>query len=77
MSWVLDICVVEYLELNDQGVLLCSKKEVMHDVEFAKAHARWLKRQTHSNGERKYVSINAWKISHETKEHLFIKWWEE
>jgi hypothetical protein len=77
VSWVLDIYVVEYLELNDQGVLLNSKRKVVQNKEFAIDNAQWLKEQTYSNGERRFVSINVWGISHETKEHLFIKWWEE
>lgn len=73
----MDIYVVEYLELNDQGVLLNSKRKVVQNKEFAIDNAQWLKEQTYLNGERRFVSINVWEISHETKEHLFIKWWEE
>jgi len=77
MGWVTEIYVVEFTRLYDDGSLVYVGRTIKNNLEDAKESARWMKDETYANGEREYVSVNLWRISHDDKKQYFIKWWEE
>lgn len=68
--------VLEYTEIDTGGEFLYKDMEVYGDCSIAKTRANLLKKLQYQNGERKCVTINLWGICNNTREMVFIKWWE-